>query len=326
MMQNKNMSDGATDKEGSGKNKQYTIRCCSPEMLNAQGNFVKKSFEQQTSKMVEDILKNNFKTDKSIDLESTFGSRRFVFSNEHPLTALKKLNDQHVSDQHKSSAFVLFQQCDGGKQKYVFCTFEKLFKQGPIVTLKQSATLGSSSTSETDKKNSIRWIKVPDSFNTPTRSLSKAEQNSYDPTTGSGDQVAQKKQKFTFADANGVYDGAPSSATAVPVHTMNDAANNPSPTKLADAKKNRLDFVSQLSQNHATLEIYGNPDIKLGSIVNLDIPNKSGGTTSGEKQFNGKALVVSIKHKILPLGASPRYTMVLGVVKGSHKEGGGGNG
>jgi hypothetical protein len=105
-----------------------------------------------------------------------------------------------------------------------------------------------------------------------------------------------------------------------------DAANNKSATKLADAKKNRLDYLSQLTQNHGTLEIYGNPAIKLGSIVNLDIPNKSDGKTSGESQFNGKALVVSIKHKIGPLGASPRYTMIIGVAKGSYKEGGGESG
>ena len=28
MMQNKNMSEGATEKQGSGHNKQYSIRCC----------------------------------------------------------------------------------------------------------------------------------------------------------------------------------------------------------------------------------------------------------------------------------------------------------
>ena len=82
-------------------------------------------------------------------------------------------------------------------------------------------------------------------------------------------------------------------------------------------------FLSQLAQNHGTIEIIGNPQIKLGSMVNLDIPNKSEGTTSGEKQFNGKALVVSIIHKIKPDGQNPRYVMELGVVKGSYKEGSG---
>ena len=45
-----------------------------------------------------------------------------------------------------------------------------------------------------------------------------------------------------------------------------------------------------------------------------------------EKQMNGKALVVSIRHKVKPLGQSPRYTMILRIVKASYKEQGGGNG
>lgn len=323
MMRNKNLSDASTEKQGSGKSKQYSIRCCSPEMLAAQGNFVQKSYEQPTSKMVEDIVKNNFKSDKSIDVENTAGNRRFVFSNDHPLEALKKLNDQHVSEENKSSAFVLFQQSDNGNQKYVFSTFEKLFKQGPVVTLKQSAALGFSGASETDKQNSIRWIKVPDSFFTPVRSLMKAQQNAYDVTTGTADQVDNKQNKYTFADNNPVSSSAPSVADASPIFNMNDSANNKSPTNVADAKKNRMDFLSQLSQNHGTLEIPGNPQIKLGSMINLDIPNKSEGANSGEKQFNGKALVVSIIHKIKPDGQNPRYVMELGVVKGSYKEGSG---
>lgn len=319
MMENKDLKDGSSDKIGSGHNKKYTIRCCSAEMLNAQGNYVQKSYELQTSKIVEDIVKNNFKSDKSIDLESTYGSRRLVFSNKHPLEVIRILNSEHVSDENKSSAFVLFQR----SQKYVFSTYEKLFKQGAVVTLKQSATL--SFANGGDKANSILWINVPNSFFTPTRSLSKSQQNSYDPTTGTADQVEQKKKSWSLP-GNQAYDDT-SYSKAVPVHTMNDAINNKSSTKLADARKNRVDFLSHLSQTYGTLEVYGNPDITLGSIVNLDIPNKSDGNTSaGEKQFNGKALVVSIRHKIKPVGETPRYTMILGVVTGGYKEGGGGNG
>ena len=50
------------------------------------------------------------------------------------------------------------------------------------------------------------------------------------------------------------------------------------------------------------------------------------GNLLAELSFNAEALVVSIRHKIKPTGQSPRYTMLLGVVKGGFKEGGGGNG
>jgi hypothetical protein len=76
-------------------------------------------------------------------------------------------------------------------------------------------------------------------------------------------------------------------------------------------------------QNAGELEVPGNPKIKLGSIVNLVVPKKAEtGNAAGETQFNGKALVVAIKHKIKTLGETPRYTMILRVVKASYKDGG----
>ena len=64
-------------------------------------------------------------------------------------------------------------------------------------------------------------------------------------------------------------------------------------------------------------------------MITISIPNKSVTNTNGadgEKQINGKALVVGIHHKIGPLSKTPRYTMVLKIVKASFEEGGGGVG
>jgi hypothetical protein len=329
MLSNKNLKDGSTNEQGSGKNKQYDIRCCSEEFLNAQGNYVQKSYNELTSKMVEDILKNNFKTTKQIELpDQTKGKRRMIFHNEHPMKALRKLNNEHVSNQNKSSLYVTFQQSENGNQKYVFSTFEHLFSQGPVATLKQSTTLDFKGSSFQDKQNAIISMKVDDSFFTPTRPFSKTESLRYDPTTGKNAQISQNQTQYKAADGStNVYNSPPSKTKAVPVFVPADAANEDQKTYLGDARKNKLDYLGHLSQNFATIEVIGNPSIKLGSVVNLDIFKKANsGGGAGESQFNGKALVVSIRHKIKPLGQTPRYTMILGVVKASYKEGGGSSG
>ena len=323
---NKNLQDSADNHEGGLKSKTYEIRGVCQELLSAQSNPVKYSAEEPTSKMVETILKKGFKTDKQIDIqEQTKGKRRFEFQNEHPLKCLQTLNNEHVSQQNKSSAFVCFQRSESGKQKYIFATFEHLFKQSSVATLKQVTTLDSGA-SEKEKQNAILSFNVSDSFFTPTRGFSKAEQYSYNPTTGKSDQVAQKPQNYSVA-GSATYKAPPSNASSVPVHTVKDSANDKTATGVADARKNRTDFLSHLTQNHATLEVIGNAAIKLGSIVKLEIPKKAdSGGSAGETQFNAEALVVSIRHKIKPAGQSPRYTMLLGVVKGGFKEGGDGNG
>jgi hypothetical protein len=88
----------------------------------------------------------------------------------------------------------------------------------------------------------------------------------------------------------------------------------------------RSEYLSHLAQNSAELEVIGNPKIKLGNMIDLKIFKKSeGNNAAGETQFNGKALVVAIRHKVKPLGQSPRYTMILRVIKASYKEGNDGN-
>jgi len=334
MMRNKNLNDGESETEATGHNKRYDVRCCSAELLNAQGNYVQKNFNDSTSSMVEHILKEGFKTDKQIEIKDpTKGKMKHNINRQHPLQAYKSLTHMHVSSKNESSLYVAFQRSEGGNQKYVFTTFEQLFQESPVVTLKQSMTLDSSGSTPEDKKNAIIWIKVPDSFFTPTRPLSKASQTSYNVVTGvQQTNNSEKEPSFKTADGSrkiygNVSHAAKKKDNQPPSTTVVDPANDKERTNIAEAKTKRLAFLSHLSQNYASLEVIGNPAIKLGSMINLEIFKKSdSGNAAGETQFNGKALVVAIRHKIKPLGMTPRYTMVLTVVKASYKEGGEGNG
>lgn len=331
LFQNKNLNDGGARDRGSGHSKEYDIRGVSQELLNAQGNYIQKNYKDQTSKMVEDILKTGFKTDKQIEIkDSTKGSIKYNFNRVHPIQALKDLNTLHVSSTNESSCYVCFQQSNFGNQKYVFSTFEELFKQAPVVNLKQSTTLDYGNATNADRQNSIMWMNVGDSFFTATRPLDKTSRTTYNLVTGKQQTENGKQYNFNLPDQpvyNSVTNVNNQKDKQAPVTTVIDPSNHESKTYIADARTKRAAFLSHLAQNYATLEVYGNPSIKLGSMINLDIFKKvDGNIDSGETQFNGKALVVSIRHKVKPLGETPRYTMILGVVKASYKEGGGGNG
>jgi hypothetical protein len=324
MFQNKNLDDQSMKNLGSGHSKQYNIRSVSQEMLNAQSNYIQKSFNDQTHSMVEHIIKKGFKTDKKVEIKSkTKGKRRIVFNNEHPLNALKKLNAEHVSDSDKSSCFVCFQQTEKD-QKYVFATFEELFKGQSSVTLKQRTDLDFKNSSEKDKLNSIMWFRPSDSFFTPTRSLAKGNEQTFNLTTHQACDVDPKEQQFKFPDQP-VYKQSGSYMKKIPVKTVHDKANNKEKHYTSEAKVQRGAFLSHLAQNSAELETYYNPKIKLGDMIELDIPKKAqSDTEQGEKQFNGKVLVVAIRTKIKPAGQQPNATMILRVVKASYKEGGDG--
>ena len=113
------LNDEAQYKQGSLRSKSYTIKGISEEFLNAQGNYVQKSYEDKTTNIVKDILTNNYKTKKSVQIdEDSKEKRRWVASNEHPLKQIQKLNDEHVASQSQSSAYVVFQQQQNGNQNY----------------------------------------------------------------------------------------------------------------------------------------------------------------------------------------------------------------
>jgi hypothetical protein len=330
LLQNSNLQDGSESSYGSGRNKQYTLKLVRPELIAAQGNYVQKSYNALTSDMVKDIIKNYLKSDAQIEIrESTRGQRRFVFNQDHPVAALKKLDNEHVSAQNESSLFALFMTDDGGQQKYVFTTYEQLFTQGPVATLTESTGLGSGMVSDREKENSIIWFRASDSFFTASRPLNNATAQPYN--LASGKQYIhrpEQKYNFKYADSGGVYNNY-SGEAAVPRPVVNDTLNNKNQkTYVADARQKRAAYISHLAQNAAELEIPGNTNIKVGSMIQLNIPGKTDATmtNNGERQMNGKALVVSIRHKVKPITESPRYTMILRVVKASFKEGGGGNG
>ena len=330
MYQNRNLEDYSKQNIGSGHHKQYDIRCVSPELLAAQGNYVQKSFTGKTSEAVKHIVEKGFKSKKQFEAGET-EKRRLIIRKSHPLDAYKQIRDEHVSGKYESSCFTLFQQSgQGGEYKYIFKTFEELFEGQSSVKLKQTTNLNFNQADQQAKQNSIIWFKPSKNFDSAPRALDKSSEYTIDLTSHKVVAVdnPQQQSNFKTADQTKVYDKAPSYVQkGVPAHYIHDKANNKDKHKTSEAKTKRAAFLSHLAQNSAELEVYYNPSIKLGSMIDLDIPKKSNSDwQEGEGQFNGKALVVAIRTKYRSAKEPPNCTMILRVVKASFKEGGGGQG
>ena len=324
-LENSNLNDEAQYKQGSLHFKSYSIKGVSQEFLNAQGNYVQKSWNDKTTNIAKDILKDNYKTDKQIEIgEDSKDKIKWLASNEHPLQQLQKLNDEHVATQSQSSAYTIFQRQENGTQKYNITTYEKLFQQSSVATLKQSTVLDSSASTEDDKRNSIMWINVADSFFSGSRHLTKSSEQTFNLTTHGVVETEPKQTKFILPGKE-VYKGQTNNHTVVPQKKIYSKVNQQNQRiTTGDAKRKRAEFLSHLAQNSAELEIPGNPKITLGSIITLQLPKKVDANLGGgnELQFNDKVLVVGIRHRIKPPGQTPRYTQILKVVKASFVQGG----
>ena len=313
----KNQMDRMGDMDASsGHSKQYQIRSVQPEFFRAQGKRIQKGFSGPTTKHVEDIFK--MISDKQIQTDSPSEPRDITIARAHPIDAVQTLMREHSSTTYKSSAYVIFQQWKNGQPKIIQTTYEKLLQQSPVVTLRERTDLNTSGITELDQQNSIMYGQYDPSFSEP-RALSKSAKNSFNLSTQAVVSETAKEDIKTS-------DPAFQSVTYVedtPINAQEDTMNNSQVHTASDAKRRRAQYLSHLMQGEATIEVTGNPKITLGSIINLEIPKKTDNNEfGGENQFNKTALVVAIRHKIKPAGQSPRYTMVLELVKGGMVQGG----
>lgn len=320
MHSNKNLRDNAaSQQEGSQKTKFYQIRGVQDEWFKAQGSVEKHFPSSPTTTHVEKVFKEVIKTDKPFETRAPSEPRETTFSREHPINVTQKLLQQHTSKRYKSSAYTIFQEWKNGNPKIVQTTYEQLFEQAPVVTLKERMDLNSVGISELDQQNSIMWAEYHPSWS-ETRPASKAKLNTFNSATHT---VVDQNYRGDTPSNQPAYRTPASYTDSYYVRASEDQFNNGQPHTNSEAKRRRAQYLAHLTQGNAKIEIPGNPKITLGSVIELDIQKKTDNNEfGGEGQFNKKAIVVSIRHKIKPAGATPRYTMVLELAKAGMERGG----
>ena len=321
MQSNKNQRDNSASKQsGSQKSKEYQIRGIQEEWYKAQRGVEKHFSMAPSTTHVEKLFKEVIKTEKPIETKDASEPRENTFGrNENPINVTQKLLQQHTSKKYKSSAYTIFQKWENGNPKIVQTTYEQLFEQSPVVSLRENTTLNSEGSTEQDWQNSIFWAEYDPSWS-EIRPISKAKLHTFNRATHTvvdqnyrGDTPSDKPAYKQPASYNDYYY----------VRNAEDDFNNGQPHTNSEAMRKRTQYISHLSQGTAKIEVPGNPKITLGCIIELDIQKKTDNNEyGGEGQFNKKALVVAIRHKIKPAGETPNYTMVLELVKAGMEKGG----
>ena len=325
LFQNKNLEDNTVINKGAMKHKTYDFRMVSPELLTNQSKRLQKSFKQNTDKTVKDAIKHI--SDKEVNTpDGTKGEQRLVANYERVFDFLRNINERHVSQQNKSSLYTLFPTYENGTEKYTFATFEHLMKQGSKFEFKQDNTVGARTTTDGDQMKNLLWVNVPQSFDTSPRHLTETNRRTYNINTGKLQNKDGKKQEFKRPQGTqpiNFQQQSVSTKQKTPMTRLIHPSNDEKRTGTADAKQDRAAFLAHLSQNTMKFEIHGNPAIKVGDVVKLNIPKKADADQeSGETQMNDGVLIVRLRHKIRMTADSPQYTMIVEAVKAGFKQGG----
>lgn len=114
----------------------YTIEFCSEEHLFDATINIQKSYRDQISNMVKDILVQYFKVEEEIengkrkkayDIQPTKGTQHIIVPNLNPLDALQLLASRSIAEKlFKSATYLFFENKDG----FNFCDIEYLIQRG----------------------------------------------------------------------------------------------------------------------------------------------------------------------------------------------------
>lgn len=301
---NNNMTDGSSGASGALKHKRYDLRGISPEYLNAMGHkSVQKSYNKPMSDVMEEYVKEYFGFEGTIEKsDPTKGKIKYVASGNSGqiFHDIKRLS---ISSQNQDHAYVLLRK-DHNTMAYT--SFGQLIKQSSKFNYTQSSTQPSS---ENDQQFKILDFRPSQLFNSKSQSEYSAQYVSYNmgtgklhkPNTPKPDAEFKGLGKPVFTNVSWVDQvKSPNKERAITIH---DSANNETPSYHAEGEQRRKQFLAKLVQNSAEMTVPANFNLKLGDVININIPSKTAGDTAyNESQYNGDVLVVGIRTQIAPHG------------------------
>lgn len=327
MLQNTNVQH-----KGALKAKTYTFHLCSPELLKGQSTSVSKSWNKQSDEIVKDIIKDYWKSDKEVETEQTDSKTRIVGNNNAPHIVLDQLKDRHVSRENKASAYTLFEtRGDNGDQKFKFVTFENLMKNksSSSQTYRHNPVMGAQSSTTGDDMWNIIELNIPQTFNTMPRWSSATNQSTY--CTASGKQQSKdikykdQEQEFKYLGESPIrkaeWDEVDKDKKPWR-HTIVDKANDKDKTKIAEMRSKKAAYMARLLNDRGTMRIHGNPNLKVGDVIKIEISSQSDDEERNEsKQITQDVLIVNLRHVITQASNLPGpYTMVVEFIKAGFEE------
>ena len=112
-----------------------------------------------------------------------------------------------------------------------------------------------------------------------------------------------------------IYNTSPPYTTGVAQFITLSPENTPYEKQLAQSKVYRSAFQSQLMQNKISFQCIGNPAIKIGSTITLNIPDCKADSEQPDKIISGTYLVKSIQHRIRAINQTPRYLQIIEAIR-----------
>lgn len=325
--------EGKLPQGGSRKKQSYTLHYCSELPFQNLNNVVYKSFKNMKySDMVKKIYDSYLKSDqnpKPLIVEETKNYGDLHLSGMSPLAAIRKIAKRSISKEGNGFLYVFYEDRDA----YHFVTLHKMMKQDPQVTVNCQLKNVSKSSSglsdrdlETQLYNTDNYTRE-NTFNVLSSAMMgegtsslftidplirKYYYNEFDlkgkdntgeeywkkvPHLGDKKPWTTKNKMFIKPLRNLTYtitDLESGTDDYFSSRSYEQPSNVPE-----DYYLHRQSLINQLDKNTVTVTITGDPRIKVGCVVQFDVPEMLGGSKETSKKdawVQGKYLVLAAGH------------------------------
>lgn len=266
-------------------------------------------------------------TKKDLFFEKTKGLHTFALTNISPFQAIDMVRKTAVSDKHKGSAFVFFENKNG----YHFKSLEKLVEEGiPNIGDKFfiHSALGGANTLGSKWRNIIAF-KVLQNGNQNVGLAVGGYNNSirrYNLETGELELYEKNANQIEFYSMN---KGSTSSSKELQEKRNKDEGNIVLSLYNSDQENNEFAEKQNLLPYYITsflsvivhMTIYGDSTITVGDMITCKIPEHTGLTIGDQRAYtdddpvtSGNYLVCKVRH-VLTFGELPQYYQGLEIIK-----------
>ena len=292
--------------------KMYTLRGVTKDLLmNAFSVYSRRYRDMNYDAAVADVITNDLKSEKSlVTQESTEGKFDYVVNNVRPFQTIDLICERAVSAENKSSMFFFYEDNQG----YHFTTFEKLITDRTpaapgLVFSYDTATRDTEFHQLINVRNILSYetMKQGSSVQKVRDGAIRTQIREFDIMTGEYYKMEEYNNTSDYGSFKAT-DGA---------NDMNTSAYNafvakkPGVTRmvfkdgLRPAMKHnenihwKRGFADRLSQQSVRIRVYGDTDIRVGDVIQLDIPEITGAQNPKiQDYYSGNYVIFEMKHRM----------------------------
>lgn len=303
-----------------GKGYTYVIKCVSKEHLTQSNINILQSYKETIDSIVTNIFNRYLQTDKVLDIDPCKGTETIIIPKITPFMAVDLVRQRAVHPRYTSSSFVFFENQEGFKFKCI----EQMIEDGKE-KLGSKTFFYYSSTKISSETETLSFRSIIEYENIGRTDITDIIQD------GGIKNRVKTFDIFTKTQTDKEFDLSKSFSSLVSIdknNTLNVSdsmikqfANKPTfnfyipkdagrnDNFLEDMLGAKRTFLKIFNSNLVRVYVPGDSSIKVGDVVELNLPNASGTTEikSDETLVGGNYIITRLRHNITTVGKAKHY-------------------